>query len=154
VRSAAWWTDWPAGPLRIGVVFLVATAMIAALVTYPGLIRAQGDHATRNSAQSYIDREVAGGNGLVADQEAVYAARALIPADATYHVAIAPDYTGGDELTHDHVASYFRYFLLPRRPAEGAPWIVCYGCDLTEYGPAVEVLWRGDDDISIVHVSS
>jgi hypothetical protein len=27
------------------------------------------------------------------------AARALIPADASYHVAVAPGYEGGDELT-------------------------------------------------------
>jgi hypothetical protein len=154
VRSSSWWIEWPTGPIRISVVFLVATAAIAVVVTYPGLVRESGDEASTNSAQTYIDRAVAGGNGLVADQEAVYAARALIPTDAAYHVAIAPDYTGGDELTQAHVASYFRYFLVPRRPAESAPWIVCYGCDLAEYGPDAEVLWRGDDNVSIVHVPS
>ena len=154
MRSSSWWTEWPTGPIRIGVVFLVATAAIAVVITYPSLVREAGDEASTNSAQTYIDRAVAGGNGLVANQQAVFAARALIPADATYHVAIAPDYTGGDELTQAHVASYFRYFLVPRRPAESAPWVVCYGCDLAEYGPHAEVLWHGDDDISIVHVPS
>jgi hypothetical protein len=154
VRSSSWWIEWPTGPIRIGVVFLVATAAIAVVVTYPSLVRESGDEASANSAQTYIDRAVAGGNGLVANQQAVFAARALMPADATYHVAIAPDYTGGDELTQAHVASYFRYFLVPRRPAERAPWVVCYGCDLGEYGPDAEVLWRGEDDVSIVHVPS
>ena len=136
------------------MVFLVATVAIAAVVTYPGLMREAGEEAHDNSERTYVDRDVAGGNGLVADQQAVYAARALIPPHAAYHVAVAPDYEAGDELTQGHVASFFRYFLVPRRPAEAASWIVCYGCDLAEYGPRAEVLWRGDEDISIVHVPS
>jgi hypothetical protein len=156
MRSASWWTEWPAGPIRAGVVFLVATVAIAALIAFPGLVRELGDDAAKDSAQSYTDREIAGGNGLVVDQEAVYAARGLIPSDATYHIAVAPDYEGGSELTQAHVASYFRYFLFPRRPAEvGAHWVVCYGCDLTEYGPEAEVLWRlPEGDVSIVRVRS
>ena len=47
--------------------------------------------------------------------------------------------------------SYFRYFLMPRRPVQGAVWIVCYGCDIAEYDDA-EVLWRGPEDTSIVRV--
>ncbi len=138
------------------MLFLVATAAIAAAVTYPGLVRELRDDATKDSAQSYTDREIAGGNGIVADQEAVYAARGLIPSGATYHVAIAPDYEGESELTQGHVASYFRYFLIPRRPVEGgAAWVICYGCDLTEYGPDAEVLWRGSgEDVSIVRLRS
>jgi hypothetical protein len=154
VRSASWWTERPNGHLRIGVLLLVATTAIAVVVTYPRLLREGGNDAAKNSAQTYVDREVAGGNGLVADQQALYAARALIPPEATYHLAIAADYTGGDELTQGHVASYFRYFLVPRRPEERAPWVVCYGCDLADYGSAAEVLWRGDEDVSIVRVGS
>jgi len=154
VRSVSWWTEWPTGPIRTAVALLVVAVGIAVVVTYPGLVREAGDEADANSEQAYVDREVAGGNGLVGNQQALYAARALIPADATYHVAIAGDYEGGDELTQDHVASYFRYALIPRRPEERAAWVVCYGCDLAEYGPRAEVLWRGDEDISIVHVPS
>jgi hypothetical protein len=154
MRSASWWIEWPGGPIRIGVLFLVATAAIAVAVAYPGLVDEAGDEAGTHSAQSYIDRAVAGGNGLVANQEAVFAAWALIPTHAGYHVAVAPDYTGGDELTQGHVASFYRYFLVPRRPEESASWIICYGCDIDEYGPRAEVLWRGDDDVSIVHIPS
>ena len=136
------------------MLLLVATTAIAVVVTYPRLIREEDDDAAKNSAQTYVDREVAGGNGLVAEQGAVYAARALIPSDATYHVAIAADYAGGDELTQGHVASYFRYFLVPRRPEESAPWVVCYGCDLSEHGADAEVVWRGEEDVSIVRVRS
>ena len=61
-----------------------------------------------------------------------------IPADATYHVAVSPDYAGGSALTRGFVESYYGYFLMPRRPVEGAPWVICYGCDLTEYGRDAE----------------
>ena len=144
------WTEWPAGPIRVGVAFLTAVALVAVVLAYPGLLRDLDDEASGNSALSFADREVAGGNGLVADQVAVYAARGLIPEDERYHVAVSPDYEGGSDLTVDYVDSFYRYFLMPRRPAEDAPWIVCYGCDVAEYGDEAEVVWRGDDDISIL----
>lgn len=153
MRSASWWIEWPTGPIRIGVLLLLATTVVAVVAAYPGVLRDLGDEAERNSAQSYSDREIAGGNGIVVEQAAVYEALALIPEDASYHVAVGPDYVG-EELTRDHVAGYYRYFLMPRRPAEAAPWVICYGCDLAEYGPDADVLWRGDEDVSIVRVPS
>ena len=74
----------------------------------------------------------------------------LIPVDATYHVAVGPDYQGGSDLTRDNVAGYYRYFLLPRRPAEAAPWVICYGCDTTVYGSGAKVVWQDDEGVSIV----
>jgi hypothetical protein len=55
----------------VGVVFLVAAVGIAVVVTYPGLVREADEEADTNSAQAYVDREIAGGNGLVASQQAV-----------------------------------------------------------------------------------
>ena len=149
-RPVSWWIEWPAGIVRIGVVFLVAAATVAVVVRYPQVLRDSGRDADRNSALSFSDREIAGGNGLVADQLAVYAARALIPVDATYHDAVGPDYQGGNDLTRDNVAGYYRYFLLPRRPAEVAPWVICYGCDTRVYGSGAKVVWQDDEGLSIV----
>ena len=143
-----------AGLVQLGVVALVAIAVVAVLVSYPFVLRDIGDEASTSVSLSFSDREIAGGNGIVVDQTVVYAARALIPEDESYHVAVAPDYAGGSDLTRDHVASYYRYFLMPRRPVQGAGWIVCYGCDVAEYGDRAEVLWRLDEDISIVRVGS
>jgi hypothetical protein len=150
MRSASWWIEWPKGPLRVGVLFLVATAAIAVVIAYPRLLRELGSDASRNSALSFADRDIAGGNGLVADQAAVYAARGLIPDDETYKVVVGPGYEGGSDLTEGYVGSYYRYFLLPRRPAEDAPWIVCYGCDLSSY--TAKVVWKDDEGISIARV--
>jgi hypothetical protein len=151
MRSASWWTEWPEGPIRTGVLFLVTTVVVAVAIVYPQVLRELGRDASANSALSYADREIAGGNGIVVDQAAVYAARALIPADARYHVAVGDGYVGST-LTRDHVAGYFRYFLMPRRPAEAASWVVCYGCDRSEYGDRAEVVWTDGDDLSIVKV--
>ena len=135
------------------MVFLVAIAVIAVVVAYPQVLSELGNDASHNSELSYADREIAGGNGIVVDQAAVYAATSLIPKDASYHVAVGADYVG-EELTRDHVASYFRYFLMPRRPAEGASWIICYGCDSSAYGERAEVVWSGSDGVSILEVRS
>jgi hypothetical protein len=142
------------GAIRVALACLVVIVVIAAVVGYLAMLPEVGREATRNDSLSFLDREIAGGNSVVADQAAVYAARALIPVDQTYHVAVSPSYAGGSDLTREHVAGYYRYFLMPRRPAEGAPWVVCYGCDLEAYGAAAQVVWRGDEDISIVRVLS
>ena len=154
MRRASWWLEWPTGPIRVGVVFLVLVAAVSALYSYPGLLRKLGRDASRASALSFSDREVAGGNGLVVEQNAVYAARGLIPEGDSYHVAVSPDYEGESPLTARYVDSFYRYFLMPRRPAEDAPWVICYGCDLGEYGGDAQVVWRGDDEISILRVRS
>ena len=75
MRSVSWWTEWPTGPIRTAVALLVAAVGIAVVVTYPGLVREAGEEADTNSTQAYVDREVAGGNGLVASQQVLYAAR-------------------------------------------------------------------------------
>jgi hypothetical protein len=152
MRFRGWQSAWTLGPTRIAVVLLVALATSAVVVKYPAVLGDAGDEASRKSSQSYADREIAGGNSVVADQAAVYAARGIIPEDETYRVAVNPDYPGGSDLTVPFVGSYYQYFLMPRRPAEDAPWIICYACDLDEYGPGSRVVWKGDEDISIVRV--
>jgi hypothetical protein len=144
--------EWPRGAIRTGVVFLVALASAAVLYELPGVVQDFEEEAATNSALSYSDREIAGGNGVIADQSAAYAARALIREDETFHVAVGAAYTGGTSLTAPYVESYYQYFLMPRRPADDARWVVCYGCDVAEVEPEAEVVWRGSDDISIVRV--
>lgn len=148
--SASTWLEWPRGPIRVGVVFLVTVAAVAAAVRLPGAVEGRLDAASRNDALSYADREIAGGNGLVLDQMVVYEARGRIPLDEPYHVAVGDGFDAGNDLTVPHVANFFQYFLMPRRPAEDAPWVICYGCDLAQYGNQAKVVWQNDDGISIV----
>lgn len=144
------WVEWPNGVIRLGVVLLAAVSAAAALVSYPSALLDLGREAGNNSRLSYSDREIAGGNSVLGDQVVAYAARALIPPNETYHVAVAPDFPGGTELTVPYVESYLRSFLLPRRPAEDGRWVICYGCDLSQYGGEANVRWRNDAGVSIL----
>lgn len=146
------WLAWPTGPIRLGVAFLVCVAAVAVVVRYPAVLREADQDASRNSSLSYADREVAGGNGLVADQAALYEARGRIPKNETYHVAVGTGYEGGSDLTVPYVESYYQYFLMPRRPAEDARWLICYGCDLEQYGSRAEVVWQSSEDITIARL--
>jgi hypothetical protein len=152
VRDLGWWLEWPRGVVRVGVVLVVAVTIAAVATKYPALLRDLGQEADGNSALSYADREVAGGNGLVADQTAVYAARGLIPTDETFNVVVDPSFEGGNDETVRYVASYYRYFLMPRRMTESARWVICYACDRAEYGDTAEVVWEGEEGISILRV--
>lgn len=152
MQRLSWWLEWPVGAIRVGVVFLVGVAALAVVLRFPALVREVDRDASRNSALSYADREIAGGNGLVADQTALYEARGRIPENETYHVAVSTGYEGGSDLTVPYVESYYQYFLMPRRPAEDAPWVICYGCDLEQYGSRAEVVWESDEGISIARI--
>ena len=145
-------TEWSLQAVRVGVVVLVAVSMIAVLAVYPTRARDADREASNNSSLSYADRDVAGGNELVAYQAALYEARGRIPKDAVYRVLVGADYTGGSALTPAAVDSFYRYFLMPRRQTKDARWIICYGCDLAEHGSRAKVLWEGPEQISIVRV--
>lgn len=146
------WNNRSTGGVRVGVVLLACVALIAVVGRYPGVMRDAERDASRNSLLSYADREVGGGNGLVGDQAALYVARARIPADSTYHVAVSPAFKRGSELTVPFVESFYTYFLMPRRPTDDAPWVICYGCDLAQYGSRAKVVWESDEGISIVRL--
>jgi hypothetical protein len=130
----------------------VACAAIAAgfaLGYFPRAVSRLGDAASENSRLSFADREIAGGNSIVVDQEAAFEARLLIPRQATYRVVAGPHLQGATPLTRPFVEGWFRYFLMPRRPARDASWIVCYGCDEAELGEAFHRRWRDLSGISI-----
>jgi hypothetical protein len=123
-------------------------AIAAATVGLVHTVREFNATADRNSDLDYADREVAWGNGWTLSQEALYAARSLIPASAVYSVAVGPTDRFDDPLTPAFVASYLRAFLIPRPQRENANWVVCYRCD----APAgSDVVWTDEaNGISIL----
>jgi len=136
-------------PRDIGVVFAVVLAVGFGVVYFAKALSQLDATAARNSALSFSDREIAGGNSIVIDQEAAYEARVLIPPTETYRVRVGPRLRNPTSLTTTYVESWFRYFLMPRRPSADAPWIVCYGCDLTDLGPSYDIRWHDRNGISI-----
>lgn len=133
---------------RIAVLCCVGLAAAAALIRYPQAISELTDRARENAALSFSDREIAGGNAVLPGQNVMYEARARISEDETFEVVVGEPVDGWTELTKTYVSGYATYFLLPRRPETGAEWVLCFNCAL---GPdAAEVVWQGDDGVSIL----
>jgi len=133
---------------------VAARVAVAASVVFGALyfVKALSDldgRARANSELSFEDREIAGGNAILVSQDAAYEARGLIPPRATYRVRAGSLLRNAKPLTSTYVESWYRYFLMPRRPAENARWIICYGCDASELGPSFETLWHDDNGVSI-----
>lgn len=105
--------------------------------------------ADTNAALNYDDREFGAGNSLVVDKWALYQARGLIPENGSYRVVVGPGVEGATELTEGYIDQFVRYFLMPRRLVQNAPWILCYGCERAELEGA-EVVWDNGRGISIL----
>ena len=141
--------EWPHGIARLGVVLCTAIALGWGLVYFVKAVDRLDDAAHTNAAQNYDDREFAGGNAVVVANRPLYEARALIPEDETYRVVSGPGVEGATELTAPFIDQYARYFLMPRRPAPDARWIICYGCDRSLLGDGFEVLYQDEAGIVI-----
>lgn len=102
--------------------------------------------ADRNAKQTYLDREYSDG-GAVPNRAVVEAARRTIPAEEPYRVVLGPRLESEGRFTQLVVADFLKYFLLPRRQAAGAEWVLCLGCDPDTLGGSFEVLADGGDGV-------
>jgi hypothetical protein len=132
---------------RLGVALSVAVALGFGVVYFAKAVDRLWGEAATNAAQNFDDREFAGGNGIVVANAALYEARGLIPENETYRIVPGPGVEGATELTEQYIDQFARYFLMPRRPAPVARWIICYGCDPAALEQSYEVVWRDDRGI-------
>jgi hypothetical protein len=87
---------------------------------------------------------------VLPDQAIAIEARGRIPEGDRFTVAVGEPQEGWSELaTHDAIDSYMQYFLLPRRPSDSAPWILCFACDRAVY-PDAEVQWEDGEGLAIL----
>jgi hypothetical protein len=144
---------WPQGVVRLGVVSCVAVALAIALVQWVKTLGDLDALADKHAALTYEDREIGVGLSIVADQRAVFEARALIPPDGRYEVVTGDrpvrDATGW---TKPYIGNFAAYFLLPRKPSNSAPWVICYGCDPSSLGARSRVVWTNGAGISLLRV--
>ena len=140
---------WPGGIARLFVVYVAAAALLLVAVELPKAVRGLGRDAATNAALSYADRDVGGGNSVIADQLLAYEATSIIPRRASYRVVIGPRLTKHATLSTASLQGWLRYFLMPRRPADGATWVVCYGCDQSRLGAPYKPLWSDEYGISV-----
>ncbi|HSC91343.1 MAG TPA: hypothetical protein VLB86_06790 [Gaiellaceae bacterium] len=133
------------GTWRSAVAWGVAATAVTVMVVAGGVgawrtLRDAGETAAHNSELDFADREIAWGNGWTLNQDALYAARSLVPQNADYDVLVGPPDRFEEQLTPQFVASYLHYFLMPRHQRSGARWAICYRCDR----PAGTVEWEDE----------
>jgi hypothetical protein len=127
----------------------VVIMLAAIVVRYPDAFRDANRSARANARLDLLDREFGGGNSVVPDQGLLVEARGLIPENGTFAVAVGEREPGWTDLTATFAETYSRYFLLPRRAAPDAPWILCFACDRSAY-PGAQAVWEGDDGLSLL----
>lgn len=135
--------------VRAGVVLTVAASAALALPYYVRAIDRLGDRASVNAAANYDDRELGGGSAVVPEGQPLFEARARIPADETYRIVPGPRVEDATDLTEQYVDQFARFFLMPRRPAPDAPWVLCYGCDPAELEDGLVRVWESPAGVSL-----
>jgi len=131
----------------------VTVAIAFGFVYFVRTVDRLGDTARTNASTNFDDREFAGGNSLVVDKRALYEARALIPEDESFHVVAGPGVEGATELTEPYIDQFARFFLMPRRPAADADWIICYGCDRATIDRPTAVVWDSGSGITLLEAT-
>lgn len=145
--------EWPRGVVRLGVVACVAVAVGVVLVRWVVVLDDLHTVIRNNAALTYEDREIGVGNSIVADQRAVFEARALIPPDGSYEVVTGSrPVVEASGWTKPYIGNFAAYFLMPRRPSNSAPWVLCYGCDPARLGGPAQVVWTNGGGISLLRV--
>lgn len=146
---------WPDGVARLGVLLCVTLTVAFSLVYAVRAIDRFGDRARENAATNFDDREFAGGNAVIDDQAILYEARALIPEDDTYRVLTGSRLTPKATLLEEHIEAFARYFLMPRRPAVDANWVLCFGCDLRVLANRFDTRWQDPSGrLAVVRLAS
>ena len=133
--------EWPHGLVRLGVAACVAVTVGLGLLYFDKAVDRLGGDASRNADANYDDREFGAGNALGVDKDALYQARAWIPENESYRLVA--------DTRLEEIDQYSRYFLMPRRPDPDAPWVLCYGCDLSSFGDELRIVWQNDDGLAV-----
>ena len=140
-----------AGLRGLVIAYWLGVIVVAIVVRYPDAFRDANESARANASLDLIDRELGGGNSIVPDQGLMIEALGRIPPDGTFAVAVGERQEGWTDLTATFAETYARYFLLPRRAAPGAPWILCFACDRAAF-PGAEAVWEGEDGLAILRL--
>jgi hypothetical protein len=138
---------------RLVVAFCVAVILVALPVRYREAFHAANETARANARLDLVDRDVGAGNSVFPDQALLVEARGLIPRDESFAVAVGPPQPAWTALTAAGADLFLRSFLLPRRLAPDARWIVCVGCDRGDY-PGADTVWEGEGGLSVLRRKS
>jgi hypothetical protein len=136
----------PGAPRRLVVLFCVAVTLVAVAIRLPEAFLEANRSARDNAALDWVDRQLGGGNSVLPAQAIAVEALGRIPRDETFDVAVGTPRPEWSELAiPDTLENFMRYFLLPRRTSDDAPWILCFACDRSAF-PGAEAVWDDPED--------
>ena len=116
--------------------------LVALAWLYPHAFADANRSARANARLDNIDRALGGGNSVLPAQAIAIEARGRIPSQGTFAVEVGPRRPEWSVLADaGSLENYLRYFLLPRRIAPGAPWILCFACDRAAF-PGAQPVWE------------
>jgi hypothetical protein len=128
------------------VIFCVGVMLVALAWLYPQAFTDANRAARANASLDLVDRQLGGGNSVLPAQAIAIQARGWIPETETFDVAVGEPRPSWSELAiPDTLESYMRYFLLPRRTSDDAPWILCFNCDRDAY-PGAGAVWEDAEE--------
>jgi hypothetical protein len=130
---------------------IVAAANVVAYL--PTTISRLNAHARQNAARDSLGQSLAAADSLDIDNGLVATARELLPEDATFAVLPPSDASARslNPITVGALDGYFAYDLLPRRSVstKAAQFLLCYGCDDSEWGRRVRWIWSNGAGLKI-----
>jgi len=133
----------------VAIAVWLALALGLVVVRFPQSFADANRTARANASLDLVDRAIGGGNSVVPDQGLLLEARARIPPDETFRVALGERQTGWSDLTAPFAETFATFFLLPRRTDPDAEWILCFACERAEF-PAADAVWEGEYGLSLL----
>jgi hypothetical protein len=138
----------------------VSVAAVLLIVHTPRVIRsANGTVRSDAYIVDSTDRTLTSGDMLGVSRTLQVEALAVIPRGAAYVLALPATVAKGARygiapVTYDVTFAWLRYLLLPDRPVEPseARYVICWGCDRTQWNGHTRWLWRNDQGQAIGRV--
>jgi hypothetical protein len=115
----------------------------------------QWDAVRSNDTRPYEVRFGGGAAGLDVDHGFTLAVFAFIRGDDTYAIATGPRARPSNPNTLPFMITYFVGRLQPARyvPSDQANWVLCYGCNPSDY-PRFETVWGENQAYEILNRTS
>jgi hypothetical protein len=119
------------GPAGLGVLAVVAAAVLASVSRLDNTFGVVDWRADQNASRGYLERIYGVSADRIGSRRVVEDARLWMPTDAKYRILVSPN-TRLSHLAIGVATDFLRFFLLPRLESDDAPWIFCFDCNVAK----------------------
>ena len=140
------------GPAHMLALVVAAAATVCVLVAFGGAYGSLDRRARDNRNTDSDYRLLAAAYATDLSRDFVRAARDLVPAAATFDVETGDKVHASTPVSIYAARGYSQYQLFPRRlvTPDKADWLLCYGCDTALYAKRFQLVWSGEEGVSIL----